>query len=118
MTDQNKLYALARGEGRCNAETLCRAANELGISCFLRRQDAGYSTRMGQQGKLPDRIWIEYGGENYGAGLVSRLGESMGLQQFAEVVLDTISNEQRRVLEIEYHIQHLIRLGVKVDARY
>ena len=115
MEEQRKLYALARGEGRCNAQTLCRAACQLGIYAYVKRADGGYSTRVGAQSKQPDRIWIEHGGDNYGSGLSNRFGEPMGLVQFAEMVVESITDEQRKFLEIDYHIQHLKRLGVEVN---
>lgn len=115
MKEQRKLYALARGEGRCKVETLCRAACQLGVYSYPRRAESGYSTRVGSQSKLPDRIWIEHNSDCYGSGLTNQFGEPMGLVQFAEMVVASITDEQRKFLEIDYHIQHLKRLGVEVN---
>lgn len=104
MEEQRKLYALARGEGRCNAQTLCRAACQLGIYACVNLSDGGH------------RIRIEHNGDIYGSGLCNRFGEPMGLVQFAQMVVESIADEQRKFLEIDYHIQHLKRLGVEIKA--
>lgn len=118
MNDQRKLYALSKGEGRCNADTLACAASQLGHYAYVCREDRGYSTRtIGGSNKLPDDVYIEFEGERYGSGHANNNSvATRSLQEFAEDIVDRLTGEQVRLLEIDYHVQQLKLLGVVVPV--